>query len=193
MLPNLHSTILMDSTLNSITKLFRYYKSLGERSFAQLSDAELAWRPNDHTNSISLLVHHISGNMISRFTDFQKSDGEKSWRNRDAEFEEAYPNREAMMAAWEKGWKVLFEALKLLTSGNLEEVVYIRNEGHTIVEALQRQLAHYASHIGQIILLAKIQKGEDWNTLSIPKGGSDGFNKEKFATEKGIRHFLEGQ
>ena len=177
----------------SITKLFAYYKSLGEKSMAQLSDDQLTWRPNKQTNSISLLVHHISGNMISRFTDFQHSDGEKPWRNRDAEFEDAYPNREAMMNAWEEGWKVLFDALAGVKPGDEEKIVYIRNEGHTIMEALQRQLGHYASHVGQIILLAKMQKGEDWNTLSIPKGGSSDFNKGKFDQEKGIRHFLEGK
>ena len=159
----------------------------------QLSEAQLRWRPNDQTNSISLLVHHISGNMISRFTDFQHSDGEKPWRNREAEFEVPYQNRGEMMVAWEKGRKILLEALAFLNSEQLEATVYIRNEGHTIMEALHRQLAHYASHIGQIILLAKMQKAVDWNTLSIPKGGTAEFNKEKFSTEKGIRHFLEGK
>jgi hypothetical protein len=183
----------MDSGLESITKLFGYYKSLGEKSMNQLSDEQLIWRPNEQTNSISLLVHHISGNLISRFTEFQNSDGEKPWRNREAEFEEVYKNREDMMAAWEKGWKVLFDAITQLKPEDLEKIVYIRNEGHTIVEALQRQLAHYAAHIGQIILLAKMQKGDDWNTLSIPKGGTAAFNQEKFASEKGIRHFLKGK
>ncbi len=183
----------MNSSLESIAKLFEYYKSLGEKSFAQLSDEQLLWKPNDQTNSISLLVHHISGNMISRFTDFQTTDGEKPWRNREAEFEVAFQNRTEMMAAWEKGWGVLFDALAHLRPDDLQKIIYIRNEGHTIEEALQRQLAHYASHVGQIILLAKIQKGADWNTLSIPKGGTAEFNKGKFASEKGIRHFLEGK
>ena len=97
------------------------------------------------------------------------------------------------MVAWEKGWKILFEALASLNSEQLEATVYIRNEGHTIMGALHRQLAHYASHIGQIILLAKMQKGAEWNTLSIQKGGTAEFNKEKFSSEKGIRHFLEGK
>jgi hypothetical protein len=183
----------MDSCLESIVKLFRYYKSQGEQSIIQLSDEQLLWRTNEQTNSISLLVHHLSGNMISRFTDFQNSDGEKPWRNREAEFEVAYTSREEMMKAWEKGWSVVFEALSPLQPEDLEKIVHIRNEGHTIIEALQRQLAHYASHIGQIILLAKMQKGDEWNTLSIPKGGTAAFNEKKFATEKGIRHFLEGQ
>jgi hypothetical protein len=183
----------MSSGLESITKLFAYYKSLGEKSIAQLSDEQLLWKPNDQTNSISLLVHHISGNMISRFMDFQTTDGEKPWRNREAEFEVAYQNRDEMMVAWENGWKVLFDALAPLKSEDLQKIIYIRNEGHTIEEALQRQLAHYASHIGQIILLAKIQKGDEWTTLSIPKGGTAEFNKEKFSSEKGIRHFLEGK
>lgn len=183
----------MDSSfLKSITKLFENYKSLAEKSVAQLSEEQLVWKPNDQTNSISLLFHHISGNMISRFTDFQNSDGEKSWRNREAEFEEAFQNRDEMLNTWEKAWKILFDALQELKPQDLEKIVYIRNEGHTVSEALQRQLAHYASHVGQIIMLAKIQKGAEWTTLSIPKGGTDEFNKEKFSSEKGIRHFLEG-
>lgn len=183
----------MVSSLESITKLFGYYKTLGEKSMEQLSDEQLLWRPNEQINSISLLVHHLSGNMISRFTDFQSSDGEKPWRNREAEFDVAYQNRKEMMAAWENGWKVLFDAIAPLKPEVLDTIIYIRNEEHTIIEALHRQLAHYASHIGQIILLAKMQKGDQWNTLSIPKGGTAEFNKEKFSSEKGIRHFLDGK
>ena len=110
----------MDSGLESIVKLFRYYKSQADKAMAQLSDDQLTWRPDAFTNSISLLVHHMSGNMISRFTDFQTSDGEKPWRNREAEFEEDYPSREAMLAAWEKGWHVLFEALTPLKPEDMD-------------------------------------------------------------------------
>lgn len=113
----------MNSSLESITKLFEYYKSLGEKSIAQLSDDQLLWRPNEQTNSISLLVHHMSGNMISRFTDFQTTDGEKPWRNREAEFEVAFQSRKEMIAAWEKGWNVLFDALAPLKPDDLQKII----------------------------------------------------------------------
>jgi hypothetical protein len=178
--------------LESSLKLFRYYKGLGEKAIAQLDDKQVMHKPNDASNSIALIVHHLSGNMLSRFSDFLTTDGEKPWRNREKEFDEAYPDKAAMMKAWDDGWKCLFSALEPLKPADLGIVIYIRNEGQTVLEAIQRQLAHYASHIGQIIYQAKILKGEEFKSLSIAKGGSAAFNQGKFAEEKGRKHFTDG-
>ncbi len=180
-----------ENFLESSKKLFRYYKSLAEKAIDQLDDNQVLKKPNEASNSIALIIHHISGNMLSRFTDFLTTDGEKPWRNREAEFDEAYPNKKAMLEAWEKGWTVLFSVLDGLKPADLSRIIYIRNEGQTVLEALQRQLAHYSSHIGQILYQAKILKGDDFESLSIPKGGSADFNKEKFSKEKERKHFTD--
>jgi len=178
--------------LESAIKLFRYYKKLGEGAIAQLNDAEVLAQPNQASNSIALIVHHLSGNMLSRWTDFLKCDGEKPWRNREAEFEDSYPDKAAMMMAWNEGWNCLLTTLETLTPDDLSKIIYIRNEGQSVLEAIQRQLAHYPSHIGQILFQAKAIKGNDFNSLSIPKGNSDSFNKEKFSQEKSRKHFTDG-
>ena len=159
---------------------------------AQLNDEEVLRKPNDDSNSIALIVHHISGNMLSRFTDFMTTDGEKPWRDREKEFSEAYPNKAAMLAAWEDGWRCVFTALEPLREKDLPTIIYIRNEGQTVLEAIQRQLAHYASHVGQIIYQAKVIKGSQFQTLSIPKGGSAAYNDTKFSQDKSRRHFTDG-
>jgi hypothetical protein len=115
--------------LESSIKLFRYYKSLGEKAFAQLTDEQILAKPNDASNSIALIVHHLSGNMLSRFTNFLTSDGEKPWRNREAEFEIAYSNKEDMIKGWNQGWECFFSALENLTADDLIKIIYIRNEG----------------------------------------------------------------
>lgn len=178
--------------LDSSLKLFRYYKGLGEKAMAQLSDEQVLHKPNEASNSIALIVHHLSGNMLSRFTDFLTSDGEKPWRDREKEFEEAYADKAAMMTAWNAGWSCVFAALEPLQPSDLARLIYIRNEGQTVTEAIQRQLAHYASHIGQIIYQAKVLKGDEFKSLSIPKGGSAEFNQGKFGEEKTRRHFTDG-
>lgn len=178
--------------LESAIKLFRYYKKLGEGAIAQLTDGEALRKPNDASNSIALIVHHLSGNMLSRWTDFLTSDGEKSWRNRESEFDDAYTNKTVMMDAWEKGWSCLFAALESLKPDDLSKIIYIRNEGQTVLEAIQRQLAHYPHHVGQILFQAKVIKGDSFKSLSIPKGNSEVFNKEKFEQEKSRKHFTEG-
>lgn len=178
--------------LESAIKLFRYYKKLGEGAIAQLNDEEVLRKPNDASNSIALIVHHLSGNMLSRWTDFLTSDGEKSWRNREAEFEESFPDKKAMLDAWEKGWACLLNTLESLKPSDLATIIYIRNEGQSVLEAIQRQLAHYASHVGQIMYQAKIVKGDEFKSLSIPKGKSDDFNKDKFSEEKSRKHFTDG-
>ena len=177
--------------LEGAIKLFRYYKKLGEGAIAQLSDEEVLIEPNQASNSIALIVHHLSGNMLSRWTDFLTSDGEKSWRNREAEFEESYPDKKTMMAAWEKGWACLLNAIGDLKPEDLSKIIYIRNEGQTVLDAIQRQLAHYPHHVGQILYQAKALKGNDFKSLSIPKGASTDFNKTKFSEEKTIRHFTD--
>jgi hypothetical protein len=178
--------------LESSIKLFRYYKKLGEGAIHQLNDEEVARQPNDASNSIALIVHHMSGNMLSRWTDFLTSDGEKPWRNREAEFEKGYSSKKEMLEAWEKGWACLFSALGSLTPQDLTKIIFIRNEGQTVMEAIQRQLAHYPHHVGQILYQAKALKGRDFQSLSIPKGDSVKFNDQKFSEEKSRKHFTDG-
>ncbi|TNE50508.1 MAG: DUF1572 domain-containing protein [Bacteroidetes bacterium] len=180
-----------DNYLQCTLSLFRYYRDLGEKALAQVTDEQISWEPGPGSNSISLLVRHLSGNMRSRFTDFLTSDGEKSWRNRDAEFEEVYADKAALLADWESGWDCLFAAIDPLQASDLERIVYIRNQGHTVLEALNRQLAHYAYHIGQLVYLCRLLAGEGWASLSIPKGQSDAFNREKFAGEKSRKFFTD--
>jgi hypothetical protein len=177
--------------ISSAEKLFRYYKGLGEKAIAQLNDAQVLAQPNEASNSIALIVHHLGGNMLSRWTDFLTTDGEKVWRNREAEFDQTYPDKKAMMDAWDKGWACLFNALTSLKPEDLSRIIYIRNEGQTVMEAIQRQLAHYPHHVGQIIFQAKVLKGAEFQSLSIPKGNSASYNQAKFNEEKTVRHFTD--
>ena len=130
--------------------------------------------------------------MLSRWTDFLTTDGEKPWRDREAEFEESYADKKSMLAAWEKGWACLLDALQNLKPNDLSQLIYIRNEGQTVVEAIQRQLAHYSSHVGQIMFIGKQIKGESWISLSIAKGATNAFNAEKFSKPQERKHFTEG-
>lgn len=180
-----------ENFLESARKLFRYYKTQGEKAIAQLNDTEINQRPNEASNSIALIVHHLSGNMLSRWTDFLTTDGEKPTRNRETEFEEGYPDKKTMLEAWEKGWNVLLTTLDSLNPEDLSTLVYIRNEGQTVLEAIQRQLAHYPLHVGQILYQAKALKGDDFQSLSIPRGNSAAFNAQKFSTEKSRKHFTD--
>ncbi len=165
-----------------------YYKSLGDRAMQQVNDEQLFAQPGAESNSIAIIVQHMAGNMKSRFTDFLGSDGEKEWRNRDREFEAVLHSRTEVLTAWEEGWQVLFGTLSALHEEQLAEIVYIRNEGHTVLEALNRQLSHYPYHVGQIVLLAKMFAGS-WQSLSIPRSGSAEYNAGKFDREKQRRHF----
>jgi len=189
----LHSNLFrkMTNNIDSILKLFQYYKSLGDKTIEQLSFKEMQIEFQVDSNSISIIVKHIVGNMLSRWTNFLTEDGEKKWRERDQEFIDTYKNKEQLLFEWDKGWQCLFDALNSLTEKDLEKIIYIRNQGHTVAEAVNRQMAHYAYHIGQIVLLGKQLKGNNWNSLSIPKGKSIIYNKEKFDIEKGKRHFTE--
>lgn len=179
--------------LESVRKQFQYYKMLGEKAIAQLEPEQLFVMTNADTNSIATIVKHLSGNMLSRWTDFLTSDGEKEWRHRDGEFENDLQTKENVMLVWDKGWQCFFDALDSLQPEQLSEIIYIRNEGHTVVEAINRQLAHYPYHIGQIVFYAKQLKKSDWNTLSIARNQSQNYNQDKFAQDKGIRNFTDDE
>ncbi len=179
------------SYLTSIQKQFEYYKSLGEKTFDQLSETQLFWQSDEEANSIAIIVKHMAGNMLSRWTNFLQEDGEKTWRNRDAEFENSFNTKEDVLNAWNQGWSCLFEALRQVNEDNLESIVYIRNHGHTITEAINRQLSHYSYHVGQIVFIGRMLKKEDWVSLSVPKNQSKEYNKEKFAKEKRRTHFTD--
>ena len=174
----------MKSYLPSIIKQFQYYKMLGEKTFDQLSEEQLFYQPNDESNNIAMIVKHMHGNMMSRWTNFLTDDGEKEWRQRDQEFDNDITSKEEMLVVWEAGWQCLFEAIKPLTENDLEQEIYIRNMGHAVVEAINRQLAHYSYHVGQLVYIGKICKNESWHSLSIPKGGSKSYNEEKIAKPK---------
>ena len=165
--------------LDTISFEFERYKTMGDATFAQLDDPDILWKYNEHDNSISQIVKHLSGNMLSRWTNFLTEDGEKPWRHRDTEFVAPFTTKSAMIAAWEKGWQCLFNALNSVHADNLDTLIKIRNEDHTLVAAFNRQLAHYAGHVGQIVLLGKMIKGDNWVSLSIPKGQSEAFNIKK--------------
>ena len=175
---------MYDHYLESAKRQFNQYKMLGERTMQQISDDKLFWQYNPESNSIGSIVKHLSGNMLSRFTDFLTTDGEKPWRDRDSEFQNDIGTREELFEKWNAGWKCLSDALAPLTREDLEKIIYIRNEQHSVMEAINRQLTHYAYHVGQIVFLGKMICNEDWKSLSIPKGGSKQFNEEKFSNPK---------
>lgn len=184
-------TMSMNDYLSSVRKQFEYYKSLGEKTFDQLSDEQLFWQYNEESNSVATIVKHLKGNMLSRWTDFLTSDGEKPWRNRDAEFENDIRTRAEMMNAWNEGWTCLFNALDSLTTDQLNQEIYIRNQGHTVLEAINRQLAHYPYHVGQIVYIGKMLCDTRWNSLSIARGKSNSYNAEKFSQPKQKSHFTD--
>lgn len=166
----------MSDVISSIAAEYRRYKALGQAAIAQVTDAELAQPTAGESNSIAVLVWHISGNLKARFTDFRTADGEKPWRNRDEEFVDRVVAREELLAKWESGWKVLLDTLGTLTDEDLHQFVTIRGQAHSIHEALHRSLAHTTYHVGQIVYVAKAIRGETWTSLSIPKGQSAAYN-----------------
>jgi hypothetical protein len=225
--------------LKSAKRQFLYYKQLGDKTMAQLNDEQLFWQYNDASNSIAIMVKHLWGNMMSRWTDFLTTDGEKDFRKRDEEFElhvgpslqgvdmdnaegvdtdiaegvdmdnaegvdadnaEGVDNiaegvnehsRAVITEKWEEGWACLFTALDSINEENFDTTIYIRNQGHSIPEAVNRQMMHYAYHVGQMVYLGRMMKGEDWQSLSIPKGNSKAYNVDKFSKEKWKRHFTD--
>ncbi|HKM83004.1 MAG TPA: DUF1572 domain-containing protein [Candidatus Acidoferrum sp.] len=166
------------SYIQDSTELFRYYKKLAERAIAQCPDEGLFATLNEESNSIAIIVKHLVGNMRSRWTDFLTSDGEKPDRHRDTEFEEPARSREELLAAWEHGWKYLFDALGGLSDADLTRTVYIRTEPHSVMQAINRQMAHYSYHVGQITFLAKhfAAKSGNWTALTVPRKQSAAFN-----------------
>ncbi len=177
--------------LDSVKKQFLYYKTLGEKAINQVEPEQLFVAVNKDSNSIAIIVSHLSGNMLSRWTDFLTSDGEKPWRDRDAEFEHGMNSKEELLQKWNKGWDCFFNTLNTLESNQLSQIIYIRNEGHSVMEAINRQLAHYPYHIGQIIYAAKLLKKSSWDSLSIPKNSSKQYNSEKLSQEKSIKNFTD--
>lgn len=182
---------MINDFLSSVIKQFEYYKMLGEKTFSQLSDDQLFWQYNEESNSIAIIVKHLSGNMLSRWTDFLTTDGEKEWRDRDSEFGKDIKDRVELISKWNEGWDCLFKALNSLNQDNFNTIIYIRNQGHTVVEAINRQLAHYPYHIGQIVFIGKMVMDGKWKSLSIPRGKSDSYNAEKFSKHKSKEHFTD--
>jgi hypothetical protein len=164
--------------LESVLKRFSDYKKLGERTFEQLSNEEMNLQPNNSSNSIAIIIQHLHGNMLSRWTNFLTEDGEKPWRKRDEEFELQPLTKEQLLALWNEGWKALLETISSLTPDDLSKTVTIRSEPLIVIDAINRQVAHYSYHVGQIVFLGKWMKEEQWQTLSIPKKGSAAFNEK---------------
>ena len=169
---------MKEDYLNTVRKQFLYYKSLGEKTFAQLTDEQFFYPPNAESNSIAIIIKHLHGNMMSRWTDFLTTDGEKKWRQRDDEFEIGLEKKEDLILKWEQGWLCFFAALDEMQKHELSTKIFIRKEQHTFIDAVNRQLAHYSYHVGQIVYLGKLIAGENWKSLSILKNQSAKFNKE---------------
>jgi hypothetical protein len=163
--------------IESSRKQFEYYKLLAEKTFAQLTDEQLNWRSDEEANSISIIVMHLHG--------------EKEWRKREEEFELQANDRAHILSLWNQGWACLFSALDSVNNENADTLIYIRKMGHSITEAVNRQLAHYAYHVGQIVFIGRMLKGNEWASLSIPKGHSQVYNQEKFSQEKRKEHFTD--
>jgi hypothetical protein len=171
--------------LEEIQRQFRGYKRMGEGAIAQLKNEELFVAIDEEANSVAIVVKHLAGNMRSRFTDFLTTDGEKPERHRDQEFERNEESTRAdVMHWWETGWACVFSALETVTPDGLMATVTIRNEPHTVLQAINRQLAHYAYHVGQIVFLAKHFRSKDWKSLSVPRGKSEEFNAKMGAKPK---------
>jgi hypothetical protein len=166
-----------ENFLDSALRELRAYKKLGDKSIERLNEEEMHWHPSPESNSMAILIKHMAGNMRSRWTDFLTSDGEKADRNRDTEFEDDGDSKEKLIQLWENGWNILFSALEPLSPGMVSNHVIIRQQPLTIIEAICRQLTHYAYHVGQMVYLAKQIKDADFESLSIPKGKSVEFNK----------------
>lgn len=177
--------------LKSAKRQFLMYRQLGEKAMLQISDEAMVWQAGEDSNSIAMIVKHLRGNMLSRWTDFLTTDGEKPWRQRDAEFEPVLAGRGEIMAMWNEGWECLMDALESITDNDLDKIIYIRNEGHTVLEAINRQIAHYSYHVGQIVCLSKMLNGGQWQSLSIPRNQSGSYNAAKFDAEKQIKHFTD--
>jgi hypothetical protein len=175
------------SYIEESVTVFRLYKKMAEAAMAQMSDEQLFVTLDAESNSVALIVKHMAGNMRSRWTDFLTSDGEKPDRNRDSEFEDPPATRDAVMESWETGWRLVFSAIEPLTDADLGRTIMIRSEPHSVMQAINRQIAHYAQHIGQIVFLAKHLAGSNWKALTIPRNKSAEFNRRVLAGEASQR------
>lgn len=164
--------------LESVKKYFNQQKSLGDKTIAQLSEENLLWQFNENSNSIGIIVQHLWGNMLSRWTNFLTEDGEKPWRDRDNEFEDVIKTKDELVQKWNAGWDCVLNTLNSLKEEDLSKTIYIRKEPHNVGDAINRQLAHYSNHVGQIVYIGKMCLDKKWNSLSIPKGNSKDFNKK---------------
>lgn len=185
---------IVENYLSDAVGSFRNYKKLAERAIEQVSDEEFFATIDEEANSIGVVVKHIAGNLRSRWSDFLTADGEKPDRNRDTEFELIDDTRASLMKFWEDGWRILFDALEPLSPEDFSKTIAIRGEPHSVVEAINRQLTHYSYHIGQIVLLAKHFRSNEWKTLSVPKNRSNEFNqfvRDKKDGKKGLARGLE--
>lgn len=180
-----------DGYLQSVKKQFSYYKALAEKTFAQLTEEQLFWQYNEESNSIAIIAKHLAGNMLSRWTDIFNTDGEKEWRNRDAEFENDFQSKVELIEFWNKGWNIFQTTLESLKDKDLEKVIHIRNQGHTVLEAINRQLAHYPYHVGQIVFIGKMICNQNWESLSIPRNTSADYNQNMFNKPKHRAHFTD--
>jgi len=163
--------------LTTVVRRLKYYKELGDKTFEQLDEKNIHFRPNEESNSVAIIVQHMVGNMLSRFTNFLTEDGEKEWRQRDDEFEIHQQSKQQVMDLWEKGWRCVFDALDSLNEDDLLKTIHIRKEALTAIDAINRQLAHYPYHIGQMIFIGKMIKDHGWKNLSIPRGRSVEYNQ----------------
>jgi hypothetical protein len=182
-MPHQFTTSYVEESLT----VFRLYKKMAEGAMAQMSDDQLFVTLDAESNSVALIVKHMTGNMRSRWTDFLTSDGEKPDRNRDSEFVDPPPTREALLESWENGWKLVFSAIEPLTDADLARTVMIRSEPHCVMQAINRQIAHYAQHIGQIVFLAKHLAAPNWKPLTIPRNKSAEFNRRVLSGEASQR------
>ncbi len=173
------SSSLGQAYLESVIKRMLSYKDLGDKTFAQLEEPDLFFSPNSSSNSIAIIIQHMSGNMLSRWTNFLGEDGEKGWRNRDQEFENdpRFSTKQQLLDYWNKGWTCMLDTLQSLKEEDLLKTVHIRSEPLLVVDAINRQLAHYPHHVGQILYIGKLIKDDSWKSLSIPKGHSGQFTK----------------
>lgn len=169
---------MQDTFLRDCIKRFEYYKSLGDKTFEQLQEKDFFFKPSPESNSIAIIIQHMYGNMLSRWTDFLTTDGEKEWRKRDAEFEDMNISRQDLVSFWNEGWKVLLNTLKSLKPEDLTKTIHIRTEPLIVYDAIIRQMAHYPYHVGQIVTLGKMIRDKDFTSLSIPKGESQQFNQQ---------------
>lgn len=165
--------------LTTAIRRVKYYKDLADKTFEQLSDADFNVQPTTESNSIAVIIQHMAGNMLSRWTNFLMEDGEKEWRQRDDEFEVHDHSKEQLLELWEKGWICFINAIEPLQDTDLQKTIYIRQEGLTVIDAINRQLAHYPYHVGQIVYIGRMLKNENWRNLSIPKGDSSQYNQSK--------------